>query len=343
MLTELIRFLFVIAGAMAGYQISLHQTVPLPINLTYSVFIFIILGAAAGYILGGIFGRELSKLFSLAEESLKTIPTPQLLGGAGGLIVGLIIAFLLSLPVNLIEIAPVKLLITLLLYLILSSFGLRVGIERYQEIWPSTIASQQKTKANGRLKLLDTSVIIDGRLLDLLQTGFLEGELILPRFVINEVHKLSDSQDSVKRARGKRGLEILNEWQRRFPQSLKIVDKEYDGNGVDSQLIQMAKELKAGIVTTDYNLNRLAALEEIKVYNINELSNAIKPVVLPGEKLTVKIVKEGKEEAQGIGYLDDGTMVVVEKGKDYLGQNVELSVTSVLQTPAGRIIFGVVS
>jgi len=343
MLTELIRFLFVIAGAMAGYQIGLKLTLPAPLNYTLTVFIFIILGAAAGYVLGGIFGRELSKLFSLAEESLKTIPTAQLIGGAGGLIVGLVIAFLLSLPVNLIEVAPVKLLLTLLLYLILSSFGLRVGLERYQEFWPAASVNLQKTNANGYLKLLDTSVIIDGRLLELFQTGFLEGELILPRFVINEVRQLADSQDSIKRARGKRALEMLNEWQRRFPQSLKILDQEYAGAGVDEKLIQMAKELKAGLVTTDYNLNRLAALEEIKVYNINDLSNAIKPVVLPGEKVTVKIIKEGKEAAQGIGYLDDGTMVVVEKGKDYLGQNIELSVTSVLQTPAGRIIFGVAS
>lgn len=339
MLTELIRFLFVLAGAMAGYQIGLKYSLP-GLNSLFSVFIFIILFSAAGYVLGGIFGRELAKLFSLVEASLKTIPTSQLIAGAGGLIVGLVIAFLLTLPVNLIDIPPVKLLLTLLLYLIFSSLGLRIGLERHQDFFRG---SKSFTSTNGQgaaVKLLDTSAIIDGRLLDLFQSGFLEGKIVVPRFVLNEVQQLADSQDSLKRVRGQRGLEILHQWQTIFPQSLTILENDYKINGVDSKLLRMAKEMKAGIVTTDYNLNRLAQLEGIKVYNVNELSNAVKTVVLPGEKLTVKIVKEGKEAEQGVGYLEDGTMVVIEQGKQFLGQTVELTVTSVLQTPAGRIIFG---
>lgn len=190
------------------------------------------------------------------------------------------------------------------------------------------------------LKILDTSAIIDGRIADLCKTGFLEGVLIIPHFVLNELQKIADSSDPLRRNRGRRGLDILNKIQKENQVSVRIFDMDYEGlTEVDTKLLRLARELEAKVVTNDFNLNKVAELYGVEVLNINDLSNAIKPVVLPGEEMVVHVLRDGKEYGQGIGYLEDGTMIVVEGGKNFIGLNTEIVVTSVLQTSAGRMIF----
>jgi uncharacterized protein YacL len=189
--------------------------------------------------------------------------------------------------------------------------------------------------------LLDTSTIIDGRIADIGQTGFISGKLVVPRFVLHELQRIADSADTMRRNRGRRGLEILNRLQKDATVPIEIIDADIEGiSDVDSKLVKMARNLHCPIITNDFNLNRVAELQGVKVLNINELANAIKPVMLPGEDIHIKIMQDGKELGQGVGYLDDGTMIVVENGRQYMNMTVEVTVTRVLQTVAGRMIFG---
>lgn len=205
---------------------------------------------------------------------------------------------------------------------------------------PGSCGEQKISSGKDRLKILDTSAIIDGRIADLCKTGFLEGVLIIPHFVLNELQKIADSSDPLRRNRGRRGLDILNKIQKENQVAVRIFDMDYeDLTEVDTKLLRLARELEAKVVTNDFNLNKVAELYGVEVLNINELSNAIKPVVLPGEEMVVHVLRDGKEYGQGIGYLEDGTMIVVEGGKNYIGLNIEILVTSVLQTSAGRMIF----
>ena len=205
-----------------------------------------------------------------------------------------------------------------------------------------TTETQSKTQAaiRNQLKVVDTSAIIDGRIADLCKTGFLEGVLIIPTFVIAELQKIADSADSLRRNRGRRGLDLLNRIQKENLITTRIFDRNYEElNEVDTKLLRLAREIGAKVVTNDFNLNKVAEIYGVQVLNINELSNAIKPAVLPGEEMAVHVLRDGKESGQGIGYLEDGTMIVVEGGKDYIGLDIEILVTSVLQTAAGRMIF----
>ncbi len=200
--------------------------------------------------------------------------------------------------------------------------------------------SDKKGENKENYKILDTSVIIDGRISDISDTGFLEGILIIPRFVLNELQQIADSADSLKRQRGRRGLDILSKMKKGIKAVVQIVDDDFpDVKEVDEKLIHLGKKLNGAVVTNDFNLNKVAQLQGVKVLNINELSNAVKPIVLPGEELSILVAKEGKDSDQGIGYLEDGTMIVVEKGRQYIGKKVDVVVTSVLQTTAGRMIF----
>ncbi|MCK7507346.1 MAG: PIN domain-containing protein [Desulfobacterales bacterium] len=189
-------------------------------------------------------------------------------------------------------------------------------------------------------RLLDTSVIIDGRIADICDTGFMDGELIVPRFVLNELQFIADSSDSMKRSRGRRGLDVLNRMQKSSAIHIEIVEQDFPKiKGVDGKLVALAQKLNAKLMTNDYNLNKVAELQGVRVLNVNELANAMKPVVLPGEQMLVKIIREGKEQGQGVGYLDDGTMIIVDSAQKMINMNVEVVVTSVLQTTAGRMIF----
>jgi uncharacterized protein YacL len=285
----------------------------------------------------------LCALTLLLEKGLKKIPLKNLLGSFIGLILGIMVANLLSNVFfsNLYNHQQTILSVLSLLYGVCGYIGLRIGFKKGEELhlpaWKpfSKTASQSENS-----KILDTSVIIDGRIADITETGFIEGALIIPQFVLNELQHIADSSDSIKRTRGKRGLEVLHHIQKQANVDVRIVDTDYPAvKEVDSKLIELAKEVRGKIITNDSNLNKVAQLQGIEVLNINELANSIKPVVLPGEEINVKILKEGKEMGQGVAYLDDGTMIVVDNGRRQMCKTIDVIVTSVLQTPAGRMIF----
>jgi len=228
-----------------------------------------------------------------------------------------------------------------LLYAICGYIGIRIGFKKGDEFqMPGWKPFSKNLPRGGISKILDTSVIIDGRIADITETGFVEGPLLIPQFVLSELQHIADSSDPVKRTRGKRGLEVLHHIQKQVNVDVRIVDTDYPAvKEVDSKLIELGKEVRGKILTNDSNLNKVAELQGVEVLNINELANALKPVVLPGEEMNVKILKEGKEMGQGVAYLDDGTMIVVDNGRRQIGKTIDVIVTSVLQTPAGRMIF----
>ena len=219
------------------------------------------------------------------------------------------------------------------------AYNLIIGLIQIQEV----MEVQEDMDLQGmeeNLKILDTSVIIDGRIADVCETGFIEGVFILPQFILQELQHIADSLDVLRRNKGRRGLDKLRELQENPDVDVQIIDEDYpEIKEVDAKLVQLAKDLKAKIITNDFNLNKVAELQGVTVLNINDLANALKPIVLPGETMTVKVIKEGKEFNQGVAYLDDGTMVVVENGRKYVGQTVQVEVTTTLQTAAGRMIF----
>ena len=261
-----------------------------------------------------------------------------------GLIVGLIVAFLASTLTAGIQVGWLRFGVDLLLYISIGYLGWSVMYRRRGELsLPGWVERGRAGKARGaiaRPKILDTSVIIDGRIADICATGIIEGTLIVPKFVLLELQHIADSADALKRNRGRRGLDILKLMQESGHVPVSIQDRDYeDVPEVDAKLIRMAREMDGVVVTNDYNLNKVASVQNVPVLNINELANAIKPLALPGEEMEAAIVKEGKEAGQGVAYLDDGTMIVVEGGKRCLGETVPVIVTSVLQTAAGRMIF----
>jgi len=225
---------------------------------------------------------------------------------------------------------------------IMPYIGFLVGTQNYEWFDPTFLTRFLRDENIGRSqKILDTSVIIDGRISDICDTEFIDGDLIVPQFILKELQLVADSADSVKRQRGRRGLDVLDQLQKSSRVSVVITEKDFpEVNDVDSKLIELAKHMEAKIITNDFNLNKIAQLQGVDVLNINELANALKPVVLPGETINVFILKEGKERDQGVAYLDDGTMVVVDNSRKMIGQNVEITVTSVLQTTVGKMIFG---
>ena len=294
-------------------------------------------------LLGFVGGLLLAALTLLIEKGLKKIPLKNLLGSFLGLIVGILIANFLSNVIfsNLVNHQETAAPLLSVLYGVCGYIGLRIGSKKGEEIHlPNWKLFSKNLPQTENAKILDTSVIIDGRIADITETGFIEGALIIPQFVLNELQHIADSSDSIKRTRGKRGLEVLHHIQKQATVDVRIVDKDYPAvKEVDSKLIELAKEVRGKIITNDSNLNKVAELQGIEVLNINELANSIRPVVLPGEEINVKILKEGKEIGQGVAYLDDGTMIVVDNGRKHMGKTIDVVVTSVLQTPAGRMIF----
>lgn len=238
--------------------------------------------------------------------------------------------------------APTALFIRIFFLIIMPYIGFLVGAQKSEWLDPSHLFRFFKEKRIGRsYKILDTSVIIDGRITDLCDTGFIEGTLVIPQFVLKELQFIADSPDSLKRQRGRRGLDVLNHLQKSSQIAVLVWETDFpEIRDVDSKLIELARQLDAKIITNDVNLNKVAKLRGVSVMNINELANALRPVVLPGESMRVFIIKEGKEKDQGVGYLDDGTMVVVDNSRRFIGQNIDITVTSVLQTTVGKMIFG---
>lgn len=317
-----------------------------------NTFVTAIIGAIIFYIITFWAVDHVVNVVKWFEDRIVKAPVTDILFGSLGLIFGLIVAFLAGLAINHIEIPIVNEFVPILLTLLLGYLGFQVGFKKRDELtnlFSFTRASKKKAagdlnedneQASKRLKILDTSVIIDGRIADICQTGFLEGTLVIPHFVLAELQHIADSSDALKRNRGRRGLDTLNRIQKEVNIDVEMYEGDFeDVQEVDSKLVKLAKLLNGTVVTNDFNLNKVCEIQNVSVLNINDLANAVKPVVLPGEELNVQVIKDGKEYNQGVAYLDDGTMIVVEEGRDYIGKRIDVVVTSVLQTSAGRMIF----
>jgi len=301
----------------------------------------------AGAALGLLFAPFLTiRPYHWVRRQIRQVPAADLLAGTIGLVVGLIIAALLAIPLSMLPGYFGKIL-PFAFAMLLGYLGIAVMVMRQREILhvisarlPGSSANKGSGSASAEEVILDTSAIIDGRIADISRTGFIQGSVVIPRFVLNELQHIADSPDILRRNRGRRGLDILNKLQKDSDIPVEICELDVDDvNEVDGKLVKLAKKLRCPIVTNDYNLNRVAELQGVRVLNINELANAVKSVVLPGEEMAVRIIQEGKEIGQGVGYLDDGTMVVVEGGRRHLNSQLEITVTRVLQTVAGRMIF----
>jgi len=316
-------------------------------NLIFYIGFSLLFGIIA-FILSPKIMSLAKKFVSILENELQKFSAQDIFLGSFGLIVGLIIAFFASKPLDAITIPYVAFIGQMIVYGILGYLGIKLTTRKREDIGNviseiNTFVKQSKDKNKNfksSPKILDTSVIIDGRIADIVKTGFIEGPLVIPEFVLEELQHIADSSDGLKRNRGRRGLDILNKIQKELDIEIIIHDKKFeDIQEVDSKLIKLTKQMKGKIITNDYNLNKVAEVQGIEVLNINELANAVKPVVLPGEEMVVQVIRDGKESGQGLAYLDDGTMIVVESGKKYIGNTIDVIVTSVLQTSAGRMIF----
>ncbi len=323
-----IRILLVLACSISGAAIAYYTA--------DSKSSYLILQLIAGLIIGSFVAFLVIRL----EKDLRKISLKIILGGVIGMIIGLLIALILGFGLNLVskirENQQILPWIYLLLTGILGYLGLVLGSKKIEEFNFRTPGV--KTDSDNRI--LDTSVIIDGRIADICDSGFMDGEIIVPRFVLNELQLVADSSDSIKRSRGRRGLDILNRMQKSSNITIKIIEQDFPKiKGVDAKLVALAQKMNAKLLTNDFNLNKVAELQGVRVLNINELANSMKPVVLPGEQMSVKIIREGKESGQGVGYLEDGTMSIGDGAQNLLNTNVEGIVTSMLQTTAGRMIF----
>ncbi|OHE56019.1 MAG: twitching motility protein PilT [Thermodesulfovibrio sp. RBG_19FT_COMBO_41_18] len=309
----------------------------------------LLLFAFSGYIIGikynyGIYGvltGSFLGLIAIATEIIfKKIDFGAIIGGLLGISCGLLFAYLLILPLRPILGEDIGV-ISFWVMAVFGYGGLLLGLSKGKGISIAGIFRLFRGQGiEENLKILDTSVIIDGRIADVCETGFLEGVFILPQFILQELQHIADAADPMKRARGRRGLDILHKIQKMSRITVRIVDEDFPKiKEVDAKLVALAKLLNAKVITNDFNLNKVAELQGVSVLNINELASSLKPVVLPGETMKVFILKEGKEYNQGVAYLDDGTMVVVENARRLIGKNADVTVTSVLQTTAGRMIF----
>lgn len=291
-------------------------------------------------IIGAAWGAVIGALALLTEAVSKKISLGIVIGGVFGMSMGLVLANLLLFPLKAV-ISQDFVTIAFVVNALFVYTGLLVGLKRGKGLTISGILRLFKGQGfEENLKLLDTSVIIDGRIADVCEAGFIEGIFILPQFILQELQYIADSPDSLKRARGRRGLDVLHKLQKMSNVTVRIVDEDFPKiREVDAKLVALARVIDAKVITNDFNLNKVAELQGVAVLNIHELANALKPVVLPGETIKVFVIKEGKEHNQGVAYLDDGTMVVVENARKLIGKNVDVTVTSVLQTTAGRMIF----
>lgn len=363
MVKKILRIIVALLGMILGYGIIsfLYSKSILIINgnvlryLIYGAAIF--LGGILFYIISPYIFNKIEKLIDRIDEFVVSQPKDSMMVGAIGLISGIIIAFILSSPIQSL-VLPVFLqslrtLLIIAIYAILGSLGYRFALKYKDDIVriferkklldekpERKLTNRKKNEGEVTAKLLDTSVLIDGRIQAIAETGFIEGEIIVPNFVLEELQIIADSSDDLKRERGRRGLDIVNNLKKSNKIKFRNSDRDYDDtNEVDIKLLKYATDAGATVITNDFNLNKLAIVQGIKVLNINDLANSVKTVVIPGEKMLVNIVKEGKEKDQGLAYLEDGTMIVIEDGNHLIGQHVEVVVSTVLQTAAGKMIF----
>ncbi len=341
MSTELIaRLLGMIALAIGGLFLGANLAHLSGDSPDLYAITFLLVGALAGLVVTPYLTiRPLRFL----RRQIQRIPIQQLIAAIIGLTVGLLIAALAALPLSMLP-PPFNQFLPFLAAVLFGYFGMALMTMRREELFTIFGRGRGLPLDENRPPvppvLLDTSVIIDGRIADISHTGFLSGEMLVPRFVLNELQHIADSSDTLRRNRGRRGLDMLRRLQEESVSPVRIVDLEVESaREVDEKLVILARRLHCPIVTNDYNLNRVAELQGVPVLNINELANAVRAVYLPGETLNVQVIQEGKEIDQGVGYLDDGTMVVVENGRAHIGEQVRTTVTKVLQTTAGRMIF----
>ncbi len=346
MLSVALRWALAMIGAVAGYRAG-WMILDSPLQRLLGIdapqlsLAFPLATALLGLVTGGGLSGWLEATVQAVARALARIPVHDLVAGTVGLVAGLLIALLVTLPLPR-GIPVVGDLLPALITVLGAYVGMVVAVKKRDELvgllrWRGR-GELISAPAAHRPVLLDTSAIIDGRIGDICRTGFLDGTLIVPSFVIQELQRIADSTDPLRRSRGRRGLDVLSRLQKEPGVQVRIVE----GNGrgeVDQRLIRMARQIDARVVTSDFNLNKVASLHGVAVLNVNELANALKPAVLPGEEMSVQLIRDGKEQGQGVGYLDDGTMVVVEGGHRFIGETVEVTVTSVLQTAAGRLIF----
>lgn len=323
--------LFIEVGNMWGF------TAPVGFSLAGGTLVGFVF-----YLITPLFINVFNKLFSWIDNKLKAIPTQDIVLAVFALIIALFIGLLLSIPLRQIPLIGVYL--SPVVTVFIAYVGTKFVLGRKEDFSFVTSMVNRRSTANNlsnqTYKILDTSVIIDGRIVDICKTGFLEGIIVVSEFVLEELRHIADSPDLLKRNRGRRGLDILNNIQKEMNIPVQIYEGDFEDIAeVDSKLVKLAKVMNGKIITNDFNLNKVCELQGVSVLNINELANAVKPVVLPGEEMTAQIIKDGKEAGQGIAYLEDGTMVVVEGGKRHIGETLEVLVTSVLQTAAGRMIF----
>lgn len=362
MINKIVKILIGLLGAALGTAIYVFLVSHFPNTFaavsSYKYIMTIVVALIFGIIFYVIAPFMISKVkdnVKLLDKEISKYPQSDILLGTVGLIVGLVIAYLIVGGIGtFINIPVITAIISIVVYLFMGYLGIRIALKSRDDLFninrlSKLTASLNKEKQPKKEtivkqippKVLDTSVIIDGRISDICKTGFIEGKLVIPRFVLNELQHIADSSDDLKRVRGRRGLDILNSIQKELDIDVEISDIDFeDIPEVDSKLLKLAQTIGGKVVTNDFNLNKVAQFQGVEVLNINELANAVKPVAIPGEQMLAQVVKEGKEQNQGIAYLDDGTMIVVDGGRKYIGQTITVLVTSVLQTPAGRMIFG---
>ena len=359
MIRKLFRGLFTGLGAIAGYGVFLLCNFIMEFfelqdmfelsNIQQHIVIaaLVIIFGLIFFRLAPMIGKQGNKLADNIATDLQQVSANELVMGTAGLLAGLLIAFLLSRIYAGILPAALEIILNIISYLILGYVGIIVATKKGPDIHSvfsgtKKSGSKNKNKVEATPKIFDTSVIIDGRIADIMKTGFIEGPIVIPEFVLVELRHIADSSDSLKRNRGRRGLDILNKIQDEYgieiynTTSEKSLDEIPE---VDVKLLKLAQIMNGKVVTNDFNLNKVASIKGVEVLNINELANTLKPVVLPGEDMQLFLVKEGKERNQAVAYLDDGTMIVVEDGRKHIGNNINVQVTSVLQTAAGRMIF----
>jgi uncharacterized protein YacL len=373
----ILRFIMMIVFGVMGYQISmvindlkLNWLMDIAHPYVWMAFL-VILFVLCGFIVTNIIWWALKKAGQLFENTLQNVSVPDIVVAIIGLMVSLLLANLVAIPFIFINIQGVAFYIAIALNIVFASVGMRAFLKRRDDIWgmvthvfgrgarqgakrskdtaaPGSFTGDQfdqtpPERVEAGRKVLDTSALIDGRILDIANTGFLEGVLILPRFVLTELQGVADSSDPARRARGRKGLSVVSELQKIKAMIVKIVDvsmKELKRDKVDEALVELCKKMDARILTTDYNLNQIARIEGVRVLNVNDLANSLKPQFLPGDMVRIDVIRHGKESGQGIGYLEDGTMLVVEDGESAIGSTSDIVITSMLQTSAGRMVFG---
>lgn len=347
-LKRILKAVLVLLGGLLGYAL-IRWTVDLsdyelslnPFRKEYIAICGALTGMGITFFAGNGLVNKLVTRIKKTQESLNRTSTKDLLMGSAGLVLGLIIANLIN--VTVMKIPYIGILLALVCNFVFAYFGASVFLIKKKDIIEniSEINLMQNNKNNKQGKILDTSAIIDGRIVDICKTGFMEGTIIVPEFVLKELRHIADSHEPEKRTRGRKGLDVLNIIQKELDIKVDIIPETDDGKNeeVDVRLLKLAQKMGAKVITTDYNLNRVADFQGIPVLNINELAKSVKPIALPGEEMIIKVIKDGKEPGQGVGYLDDGTMVVIDDGKKHMGETIGVEVTHVLQTGTGRMIF----